>query len=99
MIEHQVPLDLVAHIYVSMSQERQEILNHERLYYKLIPRLIDQGQKAGEFRQDETAQAIAEHYATIERGLIYDWCVKGGKESLSALGETILPAYLSYMRC
>lgn len=99
MIEHQVPLDLVAHIYVSMPQDRQEILNHERLYYKLIPRLIDQGQKAGEFRQDETAQAIAEHYATIERGLIYDWCVKGGKESLSALGETILPAYLSYMRC
>lgn len=99
LIENQVPLDLISHIYVSMSEERQEILNHERLYYKLIPRLISEGQDAGEFRKDETAEAMAENYATIERGLIYDWCVKGGKESLSAKGETILPAYLSYMMC
>lgn len=99
LIENQVPFDLISHIYVSMSKERQEILNHERLYYKLIPRLIAEGQKAGEFRKDETADAMAENYATIERGLIYDWCVKGGEESLGAKAEKILPAYLSYMMC
>jgi hypothetical protein len=29
--------------------------------------------------------------------LIYDWCVKGGKESLSEKGEKILPVYLAHM--
>jgi hypothetical protein len=99
LIENEVPLDLVSHIYVSVPEERQEMLNHERLYYKLIPRLISEGQEAGEFSKDETSEILAETYAAIERGLIYDWCIKGGKGSLSEMGQKILPAYLTSMLC
>jgi hypothetical protein len=51
----------------------------------------------GEFRREETPETLAETYATIERGLIYDWCIKGGKGSLSEMGQKILPAYLTSM--
>lgn len=97
LIENQVPIDLVCHIYVGVPEERQEMLNHERLYYKLIPQLIAEGQKSGEFKTEETAEAMAETYASLERGLIYDWCVKGGKESLSVKGQKILPIYLEHL--
>jgi AcrR family transcriptional regulator len=95
LIENQVPLALISHIYVSEPEERQELLNHERLYYKLIPRLFEEGKQSGEFDPEETSEAMAENYATIERGLIYDWCIKGGKDSLVTKGQKILPAYLS----
>lgn len=98
LIEEQVPIDLVSHIYVSVPGQRQEMLDHERLYYKLIPQLIRQGQEAGEFKEEESAQALAENYAAIERGLIYDWCVKGGSVSLKSIGSAILPAYLKQLR-
>jgi 5-bromo-4-chloroindolyl phosphate hydrolysis protein len=97
MIEKQVPFELLSHIYVSVPEERQEMLNKERFYYKLIPQLIAEGQEKGEFRREETAEVLAETYASLERGLIYDWCVKGGKESLSEKGEKILPVYLAHM--
>jgi proline racemase len=95
LIEDHVPLNLISHIYVSEPDERREMLNHERLYYKLIPRLMEEGQQAGEFNLEEPAEALAENYATIERGLIYDWCVKGGRDSLVTKGQKILPAYLT----
>jgi len=46
------------------------MLNHDRLYYKLIPQLIAEGQDSGEFGREETAEALAENYASLERGLI-----------------------------
>ena len=97
LIEKEVPFVLVTHIYVNMPEERQEMLNKERFYYKLIPQLIEEGQKSGEFRTDETAEAAAETYASLERGMIYDWCVKGGKESLVEKGQKIIPVYLGSM--
>ena len=40
LIEKEVPFELLTHIYVNMPEERQEMLNKERFYYKLIPQLI-----------------------------------------------------------
>ena len=97
LIEKEVPFELVTHIYVNMPEERQEMLNKERFYYKLIPQLIEEGQKSGEFWTDETAEAAAETYASLERGMIYDWCVKGGTESLVEKGQKIIPVYLGSM--
>ena len=95
LIEKEVPFELVTHIYVNMPEERQEMLNNQRFYYKLIPQLFDEGQKNGEIRTDETPASMAETYASLERGMIYDWCVKGGKESLAAKGQKIIPVYLA----
>lgn len=97
MIETQVPFNLVEHIYVGMPEERQELLNKERFYYHLIPQIIEEGQQKGEFSEDETPDSLADTYASLERGLIYDWCVKGGKESLSKKGQKIIPIFLQHL--
>lgn len=97
LIEKEVPFELVTHIYVNMPEERQEMLNKERFYYKLIAQLFEEGQKNGEFRKEESPQSMTETYASLERGMIYDWCVKGGKESLAEAGQKILPVYLTSM--
>lgn len=94
MIETQVPIRLVEHVYVGMPKERQELLNKNRFYYQLITQIIREGQQKGEFSREETAESLADTYASLERGLIYDWCVKGGTESLSAKGQKILSIFL-----
>ncbi|MGN0297901.1 MAG: proline racemase family protein [Lachnospiraceae bacterium] len=93
LIEKEVPFELVRHVYVDMM-ENTELLNQNRLYYRLIPNIIMAGQKSGEFRRSETAEELAETYATLERGLIYDWCVRGGKDSLKENSKKLLPIYL-----
>ena len=97
LIEDQVPNDLVSHIYVSKPAEQQNLLNHERFYYKLIPQIISEGQKSGEFKTDETALSLAETYFSLERGMIYDWCIKGCSGSLTMESRKILPLYLEHL--
>ncbi len=99
LIEEHVPFNLVSHIYVSMPGERQDLLNEKRFYYTLIPRIIEEGQKVGEFTREESAKEIFETYASLERGLIYDWCVKEGKESLAQKGTKLLTSYLKAICC
>lgn len=94
LIELHVPLELTSHIYVSVPEERQEMLNKKRFYYSIIPQIITEGQQAGEFSMDESPTEIAETYASIERGAIYDWCVKKGNGSLVKNGQKLLIPYL-----
>lgn len=94
LIEKHVPIELTSHIYVSVPEERQEMLNKKRFYYSIIPQIISEGQSIGEFKSDESADEIAEVYAAIERGTIYDWCIKSGKSSLVDNGQKLLIPYL-----
>lgn len=97
LIEEQVPNDLVSHIYVSKPAEQQNLLNHNRFYYKLIPQIIAEGQRSGEFKNEESAQSLAETYFSLERGMIYDWCIKECKGSLTKESQKILPLYLEHL--
>lgn len=97
LIENQVPFQLVSHIYVSKSAHQQEMLNQNRFYYKLIPQIIAEGQQSGEFDAAESAESLADTYASLERGMIYDWCVKDGKESLVEMSRKLLPIYLEHL--
>lgn len=97
LIENQVPFRLVSHIYVSKPAQQQEMLNQERFYYKLIPEIIAEGQQSGEFDPTESAEALADTYASLERGMIYDWCVKDGKDSLVEKSRKLLPIYLEHL--
>ncbi len=94
LIEKEVPFDLVSHIYVTKAEEQKKLLDQHRFYYKLIPQIIREGQMTGEFRQDETAEDLADTYASLERGIIYDWCIKDGKESLQKKGQRLLSGFL-----
>ena len=94
LIEEHVPIELTSHIYVSVPEERQEMLNKKRFYYAVIPQIISEGQRKGEIKKDESPNEIAEVYAAIERGSIYDWCIKNGRGSLTEYGQKLLIPYL-----
>lgn len=94
LIETDVPFELISHIYTSRPAEQQELMDSDRFYYKLIRKIIEDSQKSGEFSTEESAETLAENYASLERGIIYDWCVKNGKTSLTAKGRSIIPGYL-----
>ena len=94
----QVPFDLVSHVYMSRDQEGQNMLDNSRFYYHLIPQLIEEGQKTGEFSKEDSAENLADNYASLERGMIYDWCLKGGSYSLREKGKQLLPIYLQSLR-
>ena len=95
LIEEQVPFNLISHLYVTMEKEQQTMLDSNRFYYRLIPQIIKEGQKDGEFKQDDSPEDLADTYASLERGMIYDWCVKGGSYSLKEKSRKLLPIYLT----
>lgn len=97
LVEDQVPFELISHIYVDKPAEQQKLLDKNRFYYKLIRQIISEGQETGEFKKEQTAESIADTYASLERGIIYDWCVQGGKESLMMKGQMIIPIFLEHL--
>ncbi|MGN0142471.1 MAG: TetR/AcrR family transcriptional regulator [Roseburia sp.] len=97
LVEDQVPFELISHIYVDKPTEQQKLLDKNRFYYKLIRQIISEGQETGEFKKEQTAESIADTYASLERGIIYDWCVQGGKESLMMKGQMIIPIFLEHL--
>ncbi len=94
LIEYHVPLELTSHIYVDMPEERQEMLNKKRFYYTIIPQIIKAGQDEGEITDKVSVEEIFETYASIERGLIYDWCIKNGNGDLVENGKRLIFPYL-----
>lgn len=97
LIEDQVPFDLVSHIYMNKSAEQQRLLDKKRFYYRLIRQIITEGQQSGEFSTQESAESMTDTYASLERGIIYDWCVQGGEGSLVMKGQAILPIFLEHL--
>jgi proline racemase/trans-L-3-hydroxyproline dehydratase len=97
MIEEKVPVDLLAYLYSTqmIANGDRHLLNEERLYYKLVLQIVQEGQARGEFRCDEAAEEIAKVYAMLERGLLYDWCISEGKYSLQKKSSKRMPEFLN----
>lgn len=93
MIENSVPLDLAARLYSSQLITRgdKHLLDHNRLYYRLLRQIALEGLGNGEFGEGFTANEIVNLYALLERALIYDWCISGGGYSLKNYSARVLP--------
>ena len=100
MIENSISLDLLARLYSSQLVTRGEkhLLDRNRTYYKLLRRIISEGQQKGQLTQDATVNEMVRVYAMCERALIYDWCLSEGSYSLTHYGRTMLPRFLDSFR-
>ena len=100
MIENGVSLDLLARLYSSQLITRAEkhLLDRNRTYYRILRKIIAEGQQNGEFLPAFSVNEIEKAYAMCERALIYDWCLCGGEYSLRKYSSQILPLFLAGFR-
>lgn len=100
MIEERIDIDLLTRLYSTqlVTKGEKHLLDNKRLYYKLLRKIVSDGQKSGELNSDMTVGEIVKIYAMCERALIYDWCLAGGDYSLKHYAEQVLPMFLSKIK-
>ena len=100
MIENSISMDLLARLYSSQLITRgdKHLLDHNRVYYRVLRQLVLQGQERGELRSDVTVNEMVRVYAMCERALIYDWCLSDGDYSLLQFGRAMMPMFFREYR-
>ena len=102
MIENSISLDLLARLLSTqlVTSGEKHLLDHNRTYYKLLRKILQEGQQKGELRRDLSINEIIKTYAMLERGLMYDWCLCNGDYSLAQYAKRVLPMMLAvYKDC
>ena len=99
-IENRVSIDLLSRLFSSqlVTRGQRHLLDRTRTYYKLLRRVISEGQEKGEIRREFTVEEISRAYAMFERGLMYDWCLSGGEYSLPDYAGKMMPLFLKSFR-
>ena len=100
MIDGGISLDLLARLLSTQLLARGEkhLLDRERTYFKLLRKIIGEGQRAGQLRADRSVNEIVKAYALWERALMYDWCLSGGEYSLVSYTDSMTPMFLESYR-
>ena len=96
MIEDSVSIDLMARLLSTqlVTTGNRHLLDHKRIYYRLLRRIIAEGQAAGELTQSRSVNDMVKVYALCERALMYDWCLCGGDYSLAEYAARQFPVFL-----
>ncbi len=100
MIENKIDLSLLTKLYSSQLNAKgaKELLDHSRLYYRLLRRIISEGQEKGEITKEVTVSEITRLYALCERALLYDWCLCEGAYSLKDYSLTSMKILLNSLK-
>ena len=100
MIDGGISMDLLTRLLSTQLLARGEkhLLDRNRTYFRLLRKIIGEGQQAGQLRQDCTVNEIVKAYALWERALMYDWCLCGGEYSLVAYSDKMTPMFLESYR-
>lgn len=96
MIEQRIPLDLLARMYSTqlVTSGERHLLDHNRIYYKLLRSIVREGQRKGELTDKVSVNEIVKVYAMSERAILYDWCICNGEYALSDYASKIMPMFL-----
>ena len=97
IIEDRIDINLLTRLYSTqlITKGEKHLLDNKRYYYKLLRKLVSDGQKEGELTSEMTVNEIVRLYAMSERALIYDWCLCQGEYSLCAYAKKMMPVFLS----
>ncbi len=100
MIDNTIEPQLLSKLYSTQlnSHGEKSLLDNDRYYYKLLKRLILNGQEKGEITKSMTVNDIVRLYAMCERAIIYEWCLSGFTFSLKSYALDILPKMISKIK-
>lgn len=97
MIENSISIDLLARLLSTqlVTSGEKHLLDHNRTYYKLLRKIIAQGQEDGQIGTKMSVSEMVKLYALCERAFLYDWCLCGGEYPLRQYSASVLPSFLS----
>lgn len=100
MIENSISQDLLAKLYSSqlITKGEKHLLDHNRIYYKLLRNIFAEGQTKGEITNELSVNELVRVYALCERAFLYDWCLSNGDYSLTKYAGEMFPLFLSKFR-
>lgn len=100
MIENRIDLDLLKRLYSTqlITKGEKHLLDSKRLYYKLLKRIVTEGQSKNELKNDMSVNEIVKLYAMCERAMLYGWCLCNGDYSLVSYSKKVIPMFLSEIR-
>ena len=100
MIDNGVDIDLLTKFFSTQLTTKGErhLMDNSRVYFKLLRKIVSEGQKKGELTDSMTASEIVRYYAMCERGIMYDWCLMKGGYSLKSYSETVFPMMLAKIK-
>lgn len=100
MIENTVPLELLARMYSTqlITKGDKHLLDRNRTYYKVLRKIVLEGQERGQLRSDISVNEMTKLYALCERALLYDWCICEGDYSLKKYARDMMPRFLRDLR-
>ncbi|WP_251448754.1 TetR/AcrR family transcriptional regulator [Vermiculatibacterium agrestimuris] len=96
-IENTVPMELLSQLFATqlVTSGEKHLLDHKRTYYRLLRRIIAQGQADGQLSTAHSVNELSKLYALCERALMYDWCLCGGDYNLRDYAAQVMPQFLS----
>ncbi len=99
-IEENVPVDLLSILYSSqiIKKGKKTLLDQQRLYYKVLRKIMQEGQNRNEIKNDRSFRELASIYAMQERAVLYDWCICEGNYPLSSYGIELLEMFLTDLK-
>lgn len=100
MIENTVDLELMKRLYATqlLTKGEKQLLDHDRVYYRLLRKIVMSGQKNGYITKDESVNELVKYYAFCERSILYDWCLVSGEYSLKEFGNKRMEFFLSRIK-
>ncbi len=100
MVENTIDLELIKRLYSTQltTKTEKQLLDKNRVYYKLLRKIISAGQAAGQITEEQSANEIVRYYAFCERALIYDWCLCSGDYSLIENSSKLMPFFMEKIK-
>lgn len=100
MVENTISIDLLTQLYSSqlITKGERHLLDSNRVYFIYLRKIIIDGQKKNELRNDFSVNEIVKAYALCERAFLYDWCLCGGSYSLKNYSKEMMPQFLSFYK-
>ena len=101
MIDNRIEPALLSRLYSSqiLSRGDKSLTDQSRFYYRLLRRIIVNGQAKQEITTEMTASDIVRFYAMCERSLICEWCLCDWNYSLKYHARQYLPLMLQGIKC
>lgn len=99
-IEKQIDSNLLSSLYSAQlyAKGNSNLLDQNRVYYKLLAEIIEEGQKRGEIIASKSVREISKYYSLCERALISDWCLEKGSYSLLAYSKEYFPCMIQVLK-